>query len=283
MAQRGSGPSALRWLIGVELAHYRNRATLTLAELAVPTGISKQKLGHLETAERRQYPTDITKVLTACGAAQHDIDRLTTLAGMTDSTTWWGPWSDVVPDWLGTFVGLERLATNEFIFGPITLPGLMQTPEYARELTYAALRVRRDHAERTIEFRMERARRLTDGETPLHLHTVVTEQALRLNVGTSDVMAAQYDYLIELADRPNVTLQVVTPERGPHGAVNGQFVLLDFEIARSIGYVELQDGAIYVQHAGAVDTYQESARSLKTVALPPDESVGFIADLRKRL
>ncbi|HEY0807071.1 MAG TPA: helix-turn-helix transcriptional regulator, partial [Pseudonocardiaceae bacterium] len=109
-------PSALRWLIGVELANFRNRAGLSGTEVAARTRISKQKIGHFETGERRQIPADIAVILTACGAAQHDIDRLTSLAGLADSTTWWGSWSDVVPDWFGTFVGLERLATNEFVF-----------------------------------------------------------------------------------------------------------------------------------------------------------------------
>lgn len=282
MAQRG-GPSALRWLIGVELAQYRNRARLTLTDVSARTKISKPKLSHLETGERRQFPADIATVLTACGGAQHDIDRLTSLAGLADTTTWWGAWSDVVPDWARTIVGLERLASTEFVFEPLLLPGLMQTPDYARELTGRSSRVRRDHAERVVEFRMERARRLSAEENPLTLHAVVTDHALRLNVGSPEIRRAQYDYLVELAARPNVTFQVVTPECGPHDAITGQFVVLDFEIAQSIAYAELQDGAMYVQHPGEVSTYKESVRSLAAVALTPEDSVDFVAELRMQL
>ncbi|GGM82026.1 transcriptional regulator [Longimycelium tulufanense] len=272
-------PSALQWLIGVELAGFRERAGLSLAELATRTGLGKPKLGHLETGRSRQYPDDIATILRACGAAAHDIDRITSLASRADSSSWWAPWSDVVPDWFRTFVGLEGLAAAEFVFEPLILPGLLQTEEYAREANRRAGRVRADHEARVIEFRMARARRLTQDDVPLRLHAVVTEQALRLGVGTPEIRQAQYEHLLGLAQQANVTLQVVRPEAGPHDAMTGQFVVLDFAQARSVVYVEVQDGALYAASPGRVDTYKQSARSLEEVALPPDDSRDFIADL----
>jgi transcriptional regulator with XRE-family HTH domain len=104
-------PSALRWLVGVELANYRKRTGLKQADAAKRAGVSVGKLSHLETGERQQQPSDIAKVLVAYQAPQHDINRLTSLAEVPDESNWWGAWRDVVPDWFGTFVGLERLAT----------------------------------------------------------------------------------------------------------------------------------------------------------------------------
>lgn len=281
MAERN--PSALRWLVGVELANYRKKTGLKQADAAKKAGVSVGKLSHLETGERQQRPADIAKVLAAYGVPQHEINRLTSLAEVPDESAWWGAWGDVVPDWLGTIIGLERLATREFVFEPIAIPGLLQTEAYARDLSRAGRRVRPDHADRLVELRMERARRVIITDNPLKLHAAVNEQALRLRVGTPEILHAQYEHLIDLARRPNVTLQVVVPERGPHAAGTGQFVVLDFDKARSIAYAELQDGAMYIQHPGEVDTYRESSRSLEEVALPPDDSIGFITDLIKNL
>jgi transcriptional regulator with XRE-family HTH domain len=277
-----ANPSALRWLVGVGLANYRKRTGLDQVEAAKRAGLGRAKLSHLETGERRQRPDDIAKVLVAYGAPQHEINRLTSLAEVPDESTWWGAWKDVVPDWMSTIVGLERLATKEFVFEPIVLPGLMQTEEYARELSRAGSRVRPDHTERLVELRMERALRLT-ADTPLQLHAAVNEQALRLRVGSSEILRAQYKHLMNLAERPNITFQVVVPERGPHEAVTGQFVVLEFDKARPIAYAEVQDGAMYVQHPGEVDTYRVSAQSLEEVGLSPEESLRFIADLIKEL
>lgn len=275
-------PSALRWLVGVELSNYRRRTGLKQAEAARRAGVSVGKLSHLETGERQQQPADIAKVLAAYGAAQHDINRLTSLAEVPDESNWWGAWRDVVPDWFGTFVGLERLAVKEFVFEPIVIPGLLQTENYARELSCAGSRVRPDHADRVVEVRTGRAQRLSAGN-PLQLHAAVNEQAVRLRVGPPEVMREQYEHLIALAERPNVTIQVVVPERGPHEVVSGQFVVLDFEKARSVAYTEVQDGAMYVQHPGEVDTYRESTRSLEEVALSAHDSVRFVADLLEKL
>jgi transcriptional regulator with XRE-family HTH domain len=276
------GPSALRWLVGVELANYRKRTGLKQADAAKRAGVSVGKLSHLETGERQQQPADIANVLAAYGAPQHDVNRLTSLAEVPDESNWWGAWRDVVPDWFGTFVGLERLATKEFVFEPMAIPGLLQTESYARELSRAGRRVRTDHADRLVELRLERAQRLT-ADTPLALHAAVNEQALRLRVGEPEIMKAQYEHLIAFAERTNVTLQIVVPERGPHAAMTGHFVVLDFDQARPVAYAEVQDGAMYVQHPGEVDTYRESMRSLEEVALSADESVQFVADLAKRL
>jgi transcriptional regulator with XRE-family HTH domain len=277
-----NNPSALRWLVGAELADFRKRTGLEQIEAAKRAGLGRVKLSHMETGERRQHPADVAKVLAAYKVPQHEINRMTSLAEVPDESTWWGAWSDVVPDWMVTIVGLERLATKLFVFEPIVIPGLLQTEEYARALSRSSQRVRIDHSERVVELRMERAERLAI-ENPLQLHAAVNEQALRLKVGTPEIMRSQYEHLIDMAKWPNIALQVVVPERGPHQATTGQFVVMEFDKARPISYVETQDGAMYVQHPGQVDTYRESARNLEEVALPPEDSIRFITDLIKTL
>jgi transcriptional regulator with XRE-family HTH domain len=275
MVSRGD-PAPLRWLIGVELARYRNAAKLSLTEASDESGISRAKLGHLETGRQQQDPEDLARLLAVYGAVQRDIDRLITLTSRADDATWWAPWADVVPDWLTTFVGLEGLAETEFVFEPIIIPGLLQTEQYAAILTANTPRVRADHSERFVGFRIARTRRLTDCERPLHLHAVLAEGALRLAVGDSTVQQAQLRHLLTMAELPTVTIQVVRPEDGPHTALTGQFVILGFENVRSIGYVELHDGAMYLQDANQVRTYTMVAEDLQRVALDPERSIDFI-------
>jgi hypothetical protein len=269
-------PAPLRWLVGVELARYRNSAKLSLTEASDQSGISRAKLGHLETGRQQQDPDDIALLLVAYGAEQADIDRLTSLTRRADETTWWAPWAQVVPDWLKTFVGLEGLAQSEFVFEPIVIPGLLQTQEYAAAVTANTPRVRADHGERFVDLRMARTRRLTHPERPLQLHAVVTEGALRLAVGDPEVRRAQLRHLLAMAELPTVTIQVIRPDDGLHTALNGQFAVLNFENVRSIGYVELQDGAVYLPDENQVRTYTMVAGDLQRVALGPEQSATFI-------
>jgi len=271
--------SPLRWLIGSELARYRGDARLTLTEVSDRTGISKPKLGHLETGRQQQDPDDIATLLAAYGAPQRDIDRITSLSGRADDATWWAPWAQVVPDWLKTFVGLEGLAASAFTFEPTIIPGLLQTQEYAAAVTAGSPRVRVDHGERFVGFRLARTRRLTDPDRPLALHAVVTEGAMRLAVGTPELRRAQLRHLLTMAELPTVTLQIVRPEDGLHTALAGPFVLLDFESARSVCYVELNDGAVYLQDSEQVESSRMVAGSLRQVALGPDQSVALIESM----
>lgn len=272
-------PSALRWLIGVELSAYRKQAALSLAELSASSGITKPKLGHMESGRYQQYPEDIARVLTVCGADQPTMDRLATLSCRAGSKSWWAPWAHVVPEWLKTFVGLEGLAESEFVYQPLVLPGLIQTPDYARGLTSATSLVRESHSERFVSFRVARAQRLSDPE-PLRLHLVVGEAALRLTVGSAQTRRDQYERIIEIAALPHVTFQVLRPECGPHEAGGaGQFVVLTFAEARPVVYSEHLDGAVYVQNQDDVRTYTLAANNLHHVALTPEESVAFVKAL----
>lgn len=272
-------PSALRWLIGAELGRYRREAALSLSELAAATGIGKPKLGHMESGRYQQFPDDIAAVLRACGADQAAVDRLTALATRSDARTWWAPWANVMPDWFKTYVGLEGLADGAFVFESMVIPGLLQTEEYAQALTLGTGFVRPDHAERFVAFRQTRSRRLTD-EEPLRLHAVIGEAALRLRVNGDDTRRAQLAHLATLSERPNVTVQVLRPEDGPHAAgAIGKFVLLEFPQVRPIAYTEVIDGAMYVQDPDGVRTYSMVADNLRQVALSPAESRALIREL----
>ncbi|MEU4800823.1 helix-turn-helix transcriptional regulator [Actinosynnema sp. NPDC023587] len=273
-----SDPSALRWLVGVELTHYRKLSGLTLVQASGETGITRAKVGHMETGRYQQFPDDVTKLMTLYGAGRADVERLASLAGSSEGKSWWAPWSHLVPDWFKTFVGLEGLAETEFSFEPMVLPGLLQTEEYAQAITEATGFVRRDHSERFVSFRVARAKRLTEPE-PLELHAVIGEAALRLEVGTPDIRRAQYKHLLALAKRRNVTIQVLRPEDGPHAAGTGGFFVLDFARAQSIAYAERLDGAVYVQDQDDVRTYKMAVENLRTVALSAQQSSAHIQSL----
>jgi len=263
----------------VELARYRNAVKLSLTEASDLSGISRAKLGHLETGRQQQDPEDIARLLTTYQAEQRDIARLTSLTSRADEATWWAPWAQVVPDWLKTFVGLEGLAESEFVFEPIIIPGLLQTAQYAAAVTANTPRVRADHSDRFVGFRIARTRRLTDPERPLKLHAILTEGALRLAVGDPGLRQAQLRHLLAVAELPTVTIQVIRPEDGPHTALTGQFVVLGFETVRSIGYVELHDGAVYLQDADQVRTYTMVANDLQRAALAPERSIALIQSM----
>lgn len=272
-------PSALRWLIGHELRRHRDRAKISLDAAGKRLGRTGPKVYTMENGKYRQDPTEVARLLELYGVAPEDIDRLVSLAGQEETDTWWAPWSDLVPDWLRTFVGLEGLATEEFAYEPVALHAMLQTESYAAALANNAQRVRRDHADRLVEFRLERQRRLTDEAAPLRFGAVIEESALHRPVGGPKTMRAQLEHLIRLSELDNVTVQVIPTSVGVHAGYSGQFVLLGFAEFQDIAYVELQEGAIYIQNDLRLRSYRLSADSLRKSALGQRDSVSLIASL----
>lgn len=276
MADRGD-PSALRWLIGVELHNYRKRAGQTLAAAAKALGCSPGLVGHFEKGLYFPQPEQIAGLLAFYGAPSWDVERLSSLSGRADQRTWLAPWNDVIPDWLRTYVGLEGLSSYEIAYSPLVLHALVQTQEYSIGATAGSARVRPDQVERLVSLRMERQRRLFGDTSPLRFTSIIEESVLDRPIGGDATMRHQLEHLVALSERDNVEILVLPTAVGHHDGLEGAFTVLHFEQAQSVGYIEYSDGAIYVQDQDQVAAYTRTAESLCSMALSKGESVQAIA------
>lgn len=271
-----SDPAALRFLIGHDLRVSREKAGMKQAEAAKILGCNQPKINYLETGKTQQKPDETTALLRAYGADVEHIDRIASLAGKADQNTWWAPFSDVLPDWFRTFVGLEGLATNQFVYRSKTIPGQMQTPRYAATLLEASLQIALMDAPQVVASRMAR-QRLNDERNPLGLRAVIEEAVLDRPVGGPTVMREQLQHLLDLMQLDNVELHVMPTSVAVHDGLDDEFMLLDFDAAQSIGYLEHAAGALYVQDQDQVRLYRMMADRLCSVALSPSESADLIA------
>lgn len=269
-------PSALRWLIGNELRLSRERVGRKQSEAAGVLSCSQAKINYLEIGRNTQRPEEVTALLRFYGADVAVIDRLAALAGRADGGTWWADFEDVVPNWFATFVGLEGLAESEFAYETMTLPGLLQTADYAGGLLGGHLRVPVIDVEQVVNLRMAR-QDVLDAELPLRFTTVIEESVLDRAVGGHDAMQAQLRHLLTLTERDNVNVQVMPLSVPVHDGLDGEFMLLDFREARSIGYIEYPTGAVYIQDHDQLSVYAMAAERLCEAALSPLRSRDAIA------
>lgn len=271
-----SDPSALRFLIGHDLRGTRDRARLKQIEAATVLGCSQAKINYLETGKTQQKPDEVTVLLRAYGADVEHVDRMASLAARADQGTWWAPFGEVLPNWFKTFVGLEGLAASESTYGSMLLPGQLQTQDYAAALLVGNLRVPPMEAAQVARARMAR-QRLTDDAAPLRFRAVIEQYVLDRLVGGAQVMRAQLEHLLALMRRGNVELHVMPVSVAVHDGLDGDFLLLDFDEAQSIGYIEYPDGAIYVQDQDQVAAYTLAVDRLCVAALSESDSADLIA------
>ncbi|WP_431972489.1 helix-turn-helix domain-containing protein [Nocardia sp. bgisy134] len=277
-----SDPTALRFLIGHDLRVARERSGKTQAEAAKLLGCAQSRINALEAAKLQQQPDDVDRLLAFYGVDVAYRDRVTSLAGRADQTIWWTPFRDVLPGWFRTFVGLEGLASSAFTYEPQLLPGQLQTAEYATALLDGHLRVPPIDVPQVVQARMAR-QRLTDVDRPLHFRAVIEEYVLDRMVGGPSIMRAQLEHLLDLVGLDNVELHVMPVTVTVHDGLDGDFMLLDFEQAQSIGYIEYPAGALYVQEAGQVGEYRMTADRLCGSALSESDSADLIRDRIARL
>jgi hypothetical protein len=114
-------------------------------------------------------------------------------------------------------------------------------------------------------------------ERPLRLRTVISELALRQQVGPREVMHAQYERLIDAAAMTNVSIQVHTFS-GPLACTTGPFVLIEFRDRADKGaiYVENAAGDLYLEKPHQLERYTLVFEELCADALGADDTVQFI-------
>ena len=282
-------PSALRWLIGVELTHYRKLSGRPQSEVAKVLGISAGMVAHFEVGRYFPSPDQIARMLGFYGAPAHDVERLSWLAGRADDHSWLARWSDVIPDWLKTFIGLEGLASHVVTYAPLVLNALVQTREYSTGVTESSARVRADQVERLVGLRMERQELVHRAENPVHLTMLLEESVLDRPIGgdnAREVMRDQLAHLLELGKRDNIEILLLPTAIGRHDGLEGKFTLLHFRDpdgqpqAQSIVYVEIPDNSVYIQDQRQVAQYTRNADQLRDAALSESKSATAI---KKRL
>jgi len=271
-------PTVRRRELGALLRAMRTEAGLTVEQVAEALLVSPSKVSRLETGHRGVSARDIRDLSDLYGITDPAVrEHLDTLAKEGRGQAWWQPYD--LP--YATYVGLEAAATAISDFEPGVIPGLLQTPDYARALHMASMpRLGPAVIEQRIEVRRARQGILTRDEAPPQLRAIVDEAVLHRVVGGSAVMAAQLNRVVQACELPNVTVQVIPYDAGAHPALDSTFILLEFAPpVPGVVYVEGLAGQMYLERPQDVERYIHVFQRLSTISLSPQESIELLAKL----
>ncbi|MEV5746242.1 helix-turn-helix transcriptional regulator [Actinoallomurus sp. NPDC052308] len=277
-----STPTLRRRRLSAELKRLRQEACVEVETAAEALGCSTDKIHWIERAGwTKPRWRDVRDLLDTYGVAGDDPirDELITLAKEGGQKDWWTPYSRMLSKKYTAYIGLEAEASEILTFQPLIMPGLLQTDDYARELiSSGAAELSAEEVEKRVTVRAER-RKILYGEDPTRLWAVVYEAALRCPVGGPEVMRAQLERLIELAQMPGITVQVLPFEAGPHPGLFGPFTLLSFpEGDPDAAYIETIGGELLLEEPAEVDPYRQVFRRLNVKALPPEATITLLSE-----
>ena len=271
--QPGSGPTVLRILLGSQLRRLRERRGITREDAGYTIRASGSKISRMELGRVSFKERDVTDLLSLYGVADAaERAALVELARQANSPGWWHKYSDVLPDWFGVYVGLEEAASLIRIYELQFVPGLLQTGEYARAVIQLGQRTAEPReVEHRVSLRMDRQRVLSKPNAP-RLWAIVDEAVLRRPIGGAEVMRGQLRRLIEAAEQPNITLQVIPFHIGGHAAEAGSFTIMRFPEPDlpDVVYLEQLTSALYLDKREDSDRYIEVMERLSLESEPPE-------------
>ncbi|MET9293200.1 helix-turn-helix transcriptional regulator [Streptomyces sp. NPDC003077] len=281
------GPEVRRRKLGEELRRQRTRAGLTSEAAARSAGWHQSKISRIETGRSGAKPADVARLLDVYEVRDERLRALLTAlcggdAGDDPSASrrvWWYGYRHLLPPEYRDFITLETQACVARTLETTLVPGLLQTPDYAREVTGAALPgLPREQVDALVEVRVARQEVLR-GERPLRLRAVLDEAVLRRQVGTRAVMSAQLRHMLELSRLPHVDIQVLPFSAGVHIGTTGPFVIFSFPLIADLDVVVLDHltSSLYLERQEDLRAYSEAFDTLRGRALSYEESSVFIA------
>jgi transcriptional regulator with XRE-family HTH domain len=279
-----NGPTVLRIGLGARLRQKRELAGLTREEAGDAIRGSAAKISRMELGRVGFKERDVTDLLTRYGVDDpEERAEFLALVRRANAPGWWHRYSDLLPSWFETYLGLEQAASMIRTYELQFVPGLLQTRRYARAVTEL---VHSDPAEveRRVELRLRRQAILSAPGGPT-LWAVLDEAALRRSLADTDLQREQLDRLIELNRLPNVALQIAPLRYGGHAAAGGPFTILRFREPDlpDIVYLEQLTSALYLDKRVDVDHYAMVMDRLCAQVEPPDRTEAALLAIRKEL
>jgi transcriptional regulator with XRE-family HTH domain len=276
------GSVVRRMLLGSQLRRLREARGITREAAGYSIRASESKISRMELGRVSFKTRDVEDLLTLYGILDEtERTSLLSLAREANVAGWWHSYSDVLPSWFPTYVGLEGAASLIRVYEVQFVHGLLQTEAYAQAVVRRGMRGAGEaDVERRVALRLERQKYLVAENAP-EFHIVLDEAALRRPYGDREVMRGQLQHLIDISERPNVRLQIMPFGFGGHSGESGAFTILSFPESdlSDVVYLEQLTSALYLDKREDVAQYEKALVELQKDSPGPSESRDLLRGL----
>lgn len=282
-------PVVGRRRLRLQLKDLRQKRSETVLQVASELGWSHSKLVRIEQGKVGLSVTDLRALLAHYEVTDPETVKTYVEQARVSRRQPYSEYANVLNQESRNFFLLQERSVSFMQFDPVLIPGLFQTPGYAREVV-RALRGSGESPEdpavtQIVDARIERQDRiLTGAEGPI-MYVILDESALRRWAGSSpgknDIMIGQLDRLKELSDHPRIHMQIAPFRAGVYAGIRSPFVVLELPGAEP-GETE---NALYLETRGDIVLREESDEvvehtayfyGLQKLSLPESETVRFI-------
>ncbi|WP_406299679.1 helix-turn-helix domain-containing protein [Embleya sp. NBC_00888] len=266
--------------LGAQLRRLRDESGVSADAAAACLECSRAKISRMETGHVPVRTRDVRDLLDLYGVDDETLrSHLEGLAKGSTAPGWWWTYDDTLPPAYADYLDLERKASEVHTWQTVLVPGLLQTPDYARAITGVnPAAAKPESVETFVKVRQERQERFwrdpKPGEEPTRLSVVLWEPVIMAPMGGRETMRAQLKALITRSEDPRVNLQVLPLSVGAHAGVSGSFVTLHFpsDLDSDVVYCENLTSTLFMEKTVETDGYRQSFELLSSAAEGPAET-----------
>ena len=266
---RTVSPTPRTWMeyFAKELVTWREFRGMTQEQLAKAITFSSSLVAMVETCQRKAKPDFIQRcddALETGGALMRLYKELVS--------------REVIPDYLDRWRSVEEQATVINTFQLEVVPGLLQTPDYARAVLQIGLPTAPpEEIEAKVTARIERQAPLMSDHPPMFV-AILDEGVIRRAIGGAKVMREQLLHLIKLCERPHIVVQVVPFAVGAYAGIGGPFNLATLD-GDEVAYLDTTLRGHIAEDPEEVAIIKHRWESLRAEALSRPESLRLMKEV----
>jgi transcriptional regulator with XRE-family HTH domain len=265
--------------LSASLREVREARKFGLRELARALEVDPRLLSQWELGIRVPPVEEVARILGYLRVDRAVTSRILFLAQHVEGPNWLDSNPSDLPAALTAVMQCERSASLITNWSPLIIPGLLQTPDYARALL-AASEIKAEEVDARLVARLKR-QRILSGYEPVRLKAIISELAIREMVGDADIMSDQIDHLLPLAVTSNISVRIVPADVGYHQGKLGMFTLYDFPADQSIVLIEHHHASVFLNELDAIAAYRKLIKLLLGKALTEDASQALLREVAR--
>ncbi|MDQ1047285.1 helix-turn-helix transcriptional regulator [Streptomyces sp. V4I2] len=277
-------PTARQVRLGAELRKLREAAGLKAREVAAFLNSTSAQMSQMEAGISGVSPERVRRLAAHYGCGDEEfVDALAVIAGER-SHGWWDDYRGVLPQVNMDVAEAEHYATflREVVITYV--PGLLQTPDYARAVfRYMRPELPESELAPRVEHRMRR-RAIFEGDTPTPYETVIHEMALRCHVADRGTSRSQLRFILDEIEEGYAGVRVIPFDQEGFAGAGASLVYLGGPVPQlDTGLRDSPTGVAFCDAEAQLKHLRTLFHKVAEASLDPTASRDFIHRLAKEL
>ncbi|MFJ3309102.1 helix-turn-helix domain-containing protein [Streptomyces sp. NPDC086549] len=281
---RRQQPTARQERLGSELRKLREAAGLKGRDAAALLGTDSAQISQIEFGTAGVSEARVRQ-LAAHYACTDDALIAGLVAMAADRTRgWWEEFRGLLPTSFLDLAELEHHAAYRHDIEFLTIPGLLQTEDYARAVfSYRVPELPGEDTELRVRHRMQR-RTVLEGADPIPYEAVIHEAALRIRVGDRAAARAQLTQVLLLSEADHIAVRVIPFDLDGFGGAGSAMMYVGGPVTKLDTAVrDAPHGTALIDSEAQLRSFRTLFRKVEAVSLEPARSRDFIHKLTKEL